>query len=331
MVNAFVGTRGGIYRLFNGELTFVGLADHNISAVHVSEGHDGAPVILAGSNEHGLFRTIDGGEQWTPITRDLTSSSFRTFAADPHNNGAILSGTEPGRIFRSVDQGLTWRELSGIRSLDNVEDWYLPYSPRAGAVRNIYAPPGSTRLLASVEVGGLIESHDGGDNWQYLPVLSDTDIHYITGHPEDPNLLFAALGWASLHKQPADAPPLGGVARSRDGGRSWTKLYSDYTRAVIIPPARPDLLLAGPATQVGGPGRIEVSADGGDTWQPAGAGIDSPMEDMVEVFEPAPDGSIWAICSGGRLLRAVPGEWRWRSALPDDSALNARSISFLAD
>ena len=56
---------------------------------------------------------------------------------------------------------------------------------------------------------------------------------------------------------------------------------------------------------------------------------DTPMEDMVEVFVAAPDDAIWAVCSGGRLLHATPGEWMWRSALPAGSALTAQSVTFV--
>src|SRR6185503_14949983 len=97
-----------------------------------------------------------------------------------------------------------------------------------------------------------------------------------------------------------------------------------------VPAARPDLLVAGPAPRVGAAGRIVVSADGGDTWQPAGDGIDVPMPDMVELFVPSPEGDVWAICSQGRLLRAEPGSWRWRSALPDGAGLDVKSIAFVA-
>ena len=62
-------------------------------------------------------------------------------------------------------------------------------------------------------------------------------------------------------------------------------------------------------------GRIVVSDDDGDSWRPAGSGIAIPMPDMVELFLAAPDGSVWAICSQGRLLCAWPGEWSWRSVL----------------
>ena len=134
-----------------------------------------------------------------------------------------------------------------------------------------------------------------------------------------------ALGSASVTPPPA-GERLAGVARSRDGGASWEKVETDYTRALIVPPARPDLLLAAPARRVGRSGRIVVSADGGDTWEPASDGVETPMPDMVERFVAGPDGDVWALCSQGRLLRATPGEWRWASLLPDGLAV--RSIAF---
>ena len=87
-------------------------------------------------------------------------------------------------------------------------------------------------------------------------------------------------------------------------------------------------MLAGPAPRVGRGGRIVVSPDGGDTWEPAGHGIDVPMPDMVELFVAAPDGTVWAICSGGRLLRAAPDDWSWSSALPSDADVSVKSVAF---
>ena len=86
----------------------------------------------------------------------------------------------------------------------------------------------------------------------------------------------------------------------------------------------------GPARQVGREGRIVASIDGGDTWEPAAGGVEVPMPDMVELFVAAPDGTIWAICSGGRLLRAEPGAFFWRSALPDGADVTVKSVAFVA-
>lgn len=331
MFDAYLGTHDGVYRLSGSQVHPVGLDGQRISAIHAWRDPQAGVVILAGSYGDGMFRSGDGGCTFSPVGDGLTAPAFRTICPDPVQAGAILCGTEPGRTFRSEDGGRSWRELDGIRRLAGYEEWYLPYSPRAGAVRNIYSPHGNgSRLMASVEVGGLIESRDGGATWSYVDVGPDHDIHHITGHPTDGNLLYASLGYAALKSQRREGlPKLGGIARSRDGGVTWQKIQTDYTRATIVPPTRPDLLLAGPAPEVSHLGRIEVSSDGGDNWQPAGTGIDIPMEDMVELFQAAPDGSIWAICSGGRLLRAEAGEWHWRSAAPVTGEPRVEAVAFV--
>ncbi|MGI8855426.1 MAG: WD40/YVTN/BNR-like repeat-containing protein [Thermomicrobiales bacterium] len=331
MFDTYIGTTGGVYRLCGDAVEPLGLASECIWAIHAWRDR-GDLTILAGSYGNGLYRSADGGRTWSSANSGLTASAFRCIAPDPLQPGAILAGTEPGRLFRSADGGRTWQELAGIPRIAGHEQWFLPYSPRAGAVRNVYAPPGSTgRLFASVEVGGLLRSDDGGETWTCAPVIEDDDIHFITGHPCEPDLLYAALGYAALphHRRDDGQRHFGGIARSRDGGATWEKLETDYTRAALVPSSRPDLVLAGPSPQVGRGGRIVVSSDGGDHWESASAGIDIPMPDMVELFVAAPDDTVWAVCSGGRLLHATPGEWHWRSALPADTALNVQSVTFV--
>jgi photosystem II stability/assembly factor-like uncharacterized protein len=332
MFDTYVGTSSGVYRLVDAAAEPLGLQAERISAIHAwREG--GRVTILAGSYGNGMFRSADGGRTWEAANEGLTAPALRCIAPDPLNPGALLAGTEPARLFRSHDGGATWRELAGITQIPGYEAWFLPYSPRAGAVRNVYAPPDRPgRLFASVEVGGLLRSEDGGETWTCEPVIDDEDIHHITGHPDNPDLLYASLGYASLsHRwREDDRHQFGGIARSRDGGKSWQKLETDYTRATIIPPSRHDLLVAGPAPHVGREGRIVVSADRGDTWEPLDAGVATPMPDMVERFVAAPDDAIWAICSGGRLLRATPGDWTWRSALPSQAELKGESVTFVS-
>ena len=52
------------------------------------------------------------------------------------------------------------------------------------------------------------------------------------------------------------------------------------------------------------------------------------MPDMVELFVAAPDGTIWAICSGGGLLQAAPDDWSWSSALPSGTDVRVKSLAF---
>jgi hypothetical protein len=51
--------------------------------------------------------------------------------------------------------------------------------------------------------------------------------------------------------------------------------------------------------------------------------------DMVELFVAAPDDTIWAICSGGRLLASDPSPWLWRSATPDGAEVRVQAVSFV--
>jgi photosystem II stability/assembly factor-like uncharacterized protein len=311
MFDAFLGTTSGVLRLHDGALESLGLDGLSVTALHAS-----GDRVLAGTYGDGLFRSGDGGRTWERIEEGLTASTFRFVTPE-------LAGTEPARVYRSADGGRSWAELEGVTRIPGHEQWFLPYSPRAGAARNAHVA--GDRMLVSAEVAGLLRSDDRGDTWVCDPVDGDEDVHHVTARPDDPDLVYVSLGTASLTVHRGQH---GGIARSRDGGRKWEKVETDYTRATIVPPARPDLLLAGPAQRVGRDGRIVVSADGGDTWEPAGNGIDVPMPDMVELFVAAPDDTVWAICSRGRLLRASPDDWSWSSALPPDADVNVKAVAF---
>jgi photosystem II stability/assembly factor-like uncharacterized protein len=311
MVDAYLGTTRGVLRLHDGELDPLGLDRFSVTALRASD-----ETLLAGTYGDGLFRSADRGRSWERIEAGLTASTFRFV------DGA-LAGTEPARVYHSSDDGRSWKEFEGITRIPGHDRWFLPYSPRAGAARNSYVS--GDRLLVAVEVAGLLRSDDGGRTWVCEPVAGDEDVHHVTGHPHDRDLIYVSLGSAWLTRRGGQH---GGVARSRDGGRTWEKVETDYTRATLVPPARPDLLVAGPATRVGRGGRLVVSSDGGYSWEPAGHGIHTPMADMVELFVAAPDGSVWAILSGGRLLRAAPDDWSWSSALPPDAAVAVKSVAF---
>lgn len=334
MHTTYIGANRGVYRLTNGAPEPLGLDAHEVYAVHAIDG-----TLLAGTYGEGIFRSEDEGDTWHEANDGLTATALRTFLDDPKQGGAVICGCEPGRGFRSSDRGKSWQEIAGIGEVDGSEEWFLPYSPRAGALRNYWSPPGRPdHILAAIEVGGLLESRDGGDSWRqvdlYANDIQDDDIHWVSGHQKDPDVLLLALGWAALRGRRVGDNDLGGVGLSEDGGTAWRKILTeDYTRAVLVPPTHPDLILAGPAKAVGRQGRIVVSSDRGRTWQHAGDGIhgssSEPMPDMVERFCVAPDEGVWAVCSGGRLFRSEPGEWKWTSVVDLREGITAESVCFV--
>src|SRR5215210_5546978 len=198
MFDVYLGTTSGVVGLRDGALEALGLEAEHVSAIHSWQERD-ATTVLAGTYGNGLFRSTDGGRTWSRTEAGLTAAAFRFVAPDLGSPGRLLAGTEPARIFHSEDGGQSWREFEGITRIEGHERWFLPYSPRAGAARNVYSPPGRPgRLFAAAEVAGLLSSDDDGRTWVCEPVAEDEDVHHITGHPHDPDVLYAATGTASL-------------------------------------------------------------------------------------------------------------------------------------
>jgi hypothetical protein len=123
-----------------------------------------------------------------------------------------------------------------------------------------------------------------------------------------------------VHPSSADlvvAPTGGGLYRSDNGGRTWRLLYECYCRAVWLDPDDADHMVFGPADGVSENGRIEMTCDGGKTWQSADRGLDSPWpHQMVERFLQLGDELI-ATVSDGRLIASSSGTVHWRALLSE--------------
>ncbi len=145
--HTYLGTHSGVFRFDDDGLAPLGLQGERVSAIHAFKNGNGRDTILAGTYGNGLYRSDDAGKSWEQVTEGMTAPAFRTITPDPTMPGAILAGTEPARAFRSEDGGCSWTELDAITGIPSCDDWYLPYSPRAGAFRNFYSPPGQDERL----------------------------------------------------------------------------------------------------------------------------------------------------------------------------------------
>ena len=99
--------------------------------------------------------------------------------------GAIYAGSEPSRLFRSDDQGESWRELAGLLELPSRPTWSFPPRPWTSHVRWIAPSPHDAELiLVGIELGGLMRSTDGGQTWHDHRPGAQRDVHSLAWHPQ---------------------------------------------------------------------------------------------------------------------------------------------------
>ncbi len=282
-----------------------GLQKSHVTSVIAREG-----VILAGTTD-GIFCSEDFGQSWYELSNGLSERHVRWMAFHPDISDFEFAGTEPATLFVSRDGGANWVERTEISELRDQFGWWLPYSSGAGCVRDVTFA--GNRAYAAVEVGGVLRSDDGGESWALAKGSSGhpkfvqpesnqvhADVHSVIVHPTSADLVFACTG--------------GGFYKSHDGGVNWQRLYDNcYVRAAWIDPVDFNRIVLGPADSSSGRnGRIEITTNGGESWQETAV---QWSNNMVERFKPLGD-HLFAVLANGELLQTrLPAETAVLSSL----------------
>jgi photosystem II stability/assembly factor-like uncharacterized protein len=59
----------------------------------------------------GVFKSIDGGNHWSPVNSGLTNLAIQALTVDPLNPATVYAGTGAG-VFKSEDAGVTWSAIN---------------------------------------------------------------------------------------------------------------------------------------------------------------------------------------------------------------------------
>lgn len=215
-------------------------------------------VILVGACPARLFRSEDAGRTWTEATVPILQECPRimhtrvtTLAADPTEPGTVWAGVEIDGLYRSQDEGRTWRKLGQGLSSQDIHG--LAIIPGVG---------GPKRLLASTN-NDLNASTDDGETWQPLGVGRSLPWSYCRGMAQvcgRPEMVLMGNG---------DGPPgsVGIIAGSTDGGQSWqaAKMPGRANSTLwnfAVHPAHPEMIYASSVS-----GQVYRSLDWGATWE----------------------------------------------------------------
>jgi photosystem II stability/assembly factor-like uncharacterized protein len=211
--------------------------------------------------ERGVYRSKDGGASWERILggNDLTGAN--DLSMDPTNPRVLyaamwehwrrpwhgyqmMSGGEGSGLFKSIDGGDHWVELTGKGGLP-AETGKIGVSVSPADPNRIYA-------LVEAEEGGLYRSDDAGESWMRVNgdhVLTERVAYYahVFADPRERETVYVL-----------NAPFL----KSTDGGRSFDRIrprHGDNHDLWIHPENNQWMISAND-------GGAHASYDGGRTW-----------------------------------------------------------------
>jgi photosystem II stability/assembly factor-like uncharacterized protein len=187
-------------------------------------------VYYIGAAAGGIFKTVNGGQSFSPIFDDQPNPSIGDLALAPSNPSILYAGTgEPNNrqssswgngVYKSMDAGATWTHL-GLKETRHIGRIVVhPTNPDivyVAALGDLWGPNRER---------GVFRSTDGGATWTHsLAINEDTGAADIAIDPQSPNILYAAayqrrrtvFGYSG-------GGPGGGIYRSIDGGAHWTRL-----------------------------------------------------------------------------------------------------------
>ncbi|HET8771070.1 MAG TPA: glycosyl hydrolase [Gemmatimonadaceae bacterium] len=236
-------------------------------------------VAYFGATGGGLWKTVDTGETWFPVTDgQVRSASVGAVAVSETNPDLVFIGMGetairgniiPGDgVYRSTDAGKTWEHVGFGESHGIAKIRIHPTNPDIIFVASFgkYSAPSEER--------GVFKSTDGGDTWKRV-LFRDarSGAIDIAIDRTNPSVMYAAL-WEAYRKeyQMSSGGPGSGLFKSTDGGETWTEITRNKGLpsglvgriGVALTAAQPGRVYALIENENGG---LFKSDDAGATWE----------------------------------------------------------------
>ena len=270
--------------------------------------------LFAGTGA-GLYASDDAGDSWSLVGLE----DYQVWQIRSASDGTLYAGTQPAGLFRSQDDGATWREIESFANAPEAAEWCIPLDrPLPGRARALVIDRDDPqRMWVGVEVGGIMRTEDGGETWEHGLPGDNPDLHMMYAHPANPEVLYASTGYGRLDGIAEMLEGNAGVFRSDDRGASWQYAWKGvtprYSRPMCVDPRAPYGLTVASAPnafssfkdEAGAQAMLFRSEDGGESWRSLCDSAHSPSRDNIHGLTPDPQ------IPGGVLIGTDTGEvWR---------------------
>jgi hypothetical protein len=186
---------------------------------------------------NGVFKSTNGGGNWTPVGTGLPNGIVSALAVDPQTSSIVYAGTQFG-LFKSINGGAanSWTPMN------------TGFTPSATPSINsvVIDPQNPSTLYAGTGGFGVFKSTNGGANWAASSTgIISSLINQLVLDPGRPNILYAATASSR-------------VFRSANSGVSWTPLNVGLTPPTIeaLAISQTGTCLHAGTNETGGAGRV---------------------------------------------------------------------------
>jgi photosystem II stability/assembly factor-like uncharacterized protein len=266
-------------------------------------------IIYVATNDY-IYKTRDGGQTWTNLSKGMSHSRVISMAIDPVYPATVYAGTKGDAVYKSHDGGQRWTSMRA--GLDD--------ATISSVVNQFVFDPADNNHLFLATTMGVFETKDGGERWtKRMEGMKEVLMVVTLGmDPTRPAILYAGTS--------------GGVYKSVDQAGHWEQANNGLVppdmvktsralnvSAVLVDPFQPDTVYA--ATLSG----LYKTTDAAASWKRIGDALSDQM--IISMILDRTRKDVIYIVGRDGVHRSEDGGNTWKTINEGFATTNVRTIA----
>lgn len=190
-------------------------------------------TIWIGSATGGVWKSLNEGTTFIPVSEGMPTASIGDLAIDPNDPDVVWAGTGEANIFRSSNAG-----CGLFKTTDGGKTWNVAGLENTFTIGRIRINPKNSDIVYVAATGhewtpnedrGLFKTSDGGKSWEKILYIDQkTGAYDLALDPRNPDIIYCTT-WERIRLKWNDPRTYentmnNGIWKSTDGGKKWKKI-----------------------------------------------------------------------------------------------------------